>query len=86
MLFNKMNNYKSLTSVAKMREIYLVFLTIITVATASFNLSAEQSSDSKLLGLSYNTIQDDQIELIFEFSTEIFSLPAVKNLNGSCLC
>lgn len=73
-----MNNYKVFTSVAKMKKFYLVCLTILTVVTASFNLSAEQSSDSKLLGLSYNTIQDDQIELVFEFSTEILSLPAVK--------
>lgn len=78
MLFNKMKNYKIFTRVTKMRQIFLVFVTVFTVITASFNLSAEQLSDSKLLGLSYNTIQDDQIELVFEFSTEIFSLPAVK--------
>ena len=78
MLFNKMNNYKIFSSVAKIRQFYLVFLAILAVITASFNLSAEQPNDSKLLGLSYNTIQDDQIELVFEFSTEIFSLPAVK--------
>ena len=78
MLFNKMNNYKVFTSVVKMRNFYLAFLTILTVVTASFNLNAEQSNDSKLLGLSYNTIQDDQIELVFEFSTEIYTLPAVK--------
>ena len=78
MLFNKMNNYKISTSVAKIKQFYLICLAIFTVTTASFNLSAEQSNDSKLLGISYNTIQDDQIELVFEFSTEIFSLPAVK--------
>jgi len=78
MLFNKMKNYKIFTRVNKTRQIFLVFLTIFTFITSSFNLSAEQSSDSKLLGLSYNTIQDDQIELVFEFSTEIISLPAVK--------
>ena len=78
MLFNKMNNYKIFSSVAKIRQFYLVFLAILAVITASFNLSAEQPNDSKLLDLSYNTIQDDQIELVFEFSTEIFSLPAVK--------
>ena len=75
MLFNKMKNYIIFTHAAKIREIALVFLTMFIV---SFNLSAEQSNDSKLLGLSYNTIQDDQIELIFEFSEEIGSLPAVK--------
>jgi len=78
MLFNKMNNYKVYTSVAKMRKFYLACLTMLMVVTASFNLHAEQSNDSKLLGLSYNTIQNDQIELVFEFSTEINALPAVK--------
>ncbi|PHR82022.1 MAG: type IV pilus secretin PilQ [Colwellia sp.] len=78
MLFNKMKNYKIFTRVIKMRQVCLVFLTMLTIITTSFNLSAEQASDSKLLGLSYNTIQDDQIELVFEFSTEISSLPAVK--------
>jgi type IV pilus assembly protein PilQ len=78
MLFNKMKKYKNFTRVINMRHVWLVFLTIITLATSSFSQSAEQVSESKLVGLSYNTIQDDQIELIFEFSTEILSLPAVK--------
>ena len=33
---------------------------------------------SQLKGISYNTIQDDQIELVFEFSEEIYSLPDVE--------
>ncbi|WP_114327158.1 type IV pilus secretin PilQ [Candidatus Colwellia aromaticivorans] len=78
MLVNNMKNYKIFTRVTKMRQTWLVFLTILTLVTTSFNLSAEEASDSKLLGLSYNTIQDDEIELVFEFSTEILSLPAVK--------
>ena len=76
MLFNKIKNNKVFTKVAKMKQAWLVCL--LTLIAASFNLNAEQSSDSHLLGLSYNTIQDDQIELVFEFSTEIHSLPAVK--------
>jgi type IV pilus assembly protein PilQ len=83
MLFNKIKNYKNFTVEAKARQIWLVFLTILTLVTTSFNLSAEQENDSKLLGISYNTIQDDQIELVFEFSTEIFSLPAVKTSMNS---
>ena len=76
MLFNKIKNYKVFTKVTKMKQVWLVCL--FTLIATSFNLSAEQSSDSKLLGLSYNTIQDDQIELVFEFSTELLALPAVK--------
>jgi len=75
-----MKNYKVFTRVAKMKQVW--FVCLLTFITTSFNLSAEQVSDSKLLGISYNTIQDDQIELVFEFSTEIFSLPAVKTSMG----
>lgn len=78
MLFNKMKNYKNFTGAANMKQFHLYFLTMFTIVITSFNLSAEQLSDSKLLGLFYNTIQDDQIELVFEFSGEIDSLPSVK--------
>jgi type IV pilus assembly protein PilQ len=83
MLFNKMKNYKIFTGEAKIKQAWLVFLTILILVTASFNLSAEPANNSQLLGISYNTIQDDQIELVFEFSTEILSLPAVKTSMNS---
>ena len=78
MLFTKMTNHKTFTKVSQMRKNWLVYLTILTLAVTSLNLSAEQANDSKLLGIFYNTIQNDQIKLVFEFSTEILSLPAVK--------
>ena len=79
MLCNKMKNYNIFTRVAnKTSKVWLVCIAILTFVTIPFNLSAEQTSDSKLLGISYNTIQNDQIELVFEFSTEILSLPSIK--------
>ena len=78
MLFTKMTNHKTFTKVSQMRKNWLVYLMILTLAVTSLNLSAEQANDSKLLGIFYNTIQNDQIKLVFEFSTEILSLPAVK--------
>jgi len=78
MLFNKMKNYKIFSSVAKVQQVLLACLMMFVFISTSFNLSAEQAVDSKLLGFSYNTIQDDQIELVFEFSAEILTLPAVK--------
>ena len=78
MLFTKMTNHKTFTKVSQMRKNWLVYLMILTLAVTSLNLSAEQANDSKLLGVFYNTIQNDQIKLVFEFSTEILSLPAVK--------
>jgi len=72
-----MKNYKVFAEVANVKQSWLAFLTLITLVVSSFNISAEQVSQSQLQGISYNTIQDDQIELIFEFSAEIASLPAV---------
>jgi type IV pilus assembly protein PilQ len=78
MLFNEMKNYKIFSRVTKIRQVWLVCLTMLALVTASFNLNAAQEGESKLLALSYNTIQDDQIELVFEFSNDILSLPAVQ--------
>ena len=78
-----MKNYKIFTRVAEIRQAWLACLTMLTLVSTSFNLSAELASDSKLLGISYNTIQNDQIELVFEFSTEILALPAVKTSMNS---
>lgn len=77
MLFNKMKNYKIFTGTANLKRNWLAFLTLSTLVVASFNISAEPARQSELLGISYNTIQDDQIELVFEFSTEMSSLPEV---------
>jgi len=78
MLFNKMKNYKVFTGIANSQLSWLVALTILVLISTAFNAKAEQANNSKLLGISYNTIQDDQIELVFEFSNEISGLPAVK--------
>ncbi|MBL4763881.1 MAG: type IV pilus secretin PilQ family protein [Colwellia sp.] len=83
MLVNIMKNYKIFTRVAEIRQAWLACLTMLTLVSTSFNLSAELASDSKLLGISYNTIQNDQIELVFEFSTDILALPAVKTSMNS---
>ncbi len=78
MLFNKMKNYKIFTGVAKSQLSWFVGLTMLALVATTFNVAAAKADNSKLLGLSYNTIQDDQIELVFEFSHEISALPAVQ--------
>jgi len=77
MLFNTMKNYKIFAGVANLKQNWLACLTLLTLASASLSINAEEVSQSELQGISYNTIQDDQIELVFEFSAEISSLPAV---------
>ena len=75
MLFNKIKNYKRITN---SQLSWLVGLTMLFLATTAFNAGAAQANSSKLLGISYNTIQDDQIKLVFEFSNELSTLPAVQ--------
>ncbi|MCW8865139.1 MAG: type IV pilus secretin PilQ family protein [Colwellia sp.] len=77
MLFNKMKNYKIFTGVTNSQLLWLFGITLFALA-ATFKVNAQQAENSKLLGISYNTIQNDQIELIFEFSSEISALPAVQ--------
>ena len=72
-----MKNYKLFAEVANLKQGWITCLTILALITASFHISAEQVSQNQLKGISYNTIQDDQIELVFEFSTDITSLPIV---------
>lgn len=76
MLFNKMKNYKVFTKGANVKQYWLSCLALFALVIASFTISAE-TYESKLLGISYNTIQGDQIELVFEFSSYISSLPVV---------
>ena len=73
-----MKNYKVFTGLANLKQSWLACLTLLTLVIASFNINAEQTDQNKLLSISYNTIQDDQIELVFEFSTDIASLPVVN--------
>jgi type IV pilus assembly protein PilQ len=75
MLFNKMKNYKIFAETVNLKYSWFVFLTLLALVSVSISASAEQSDQNELQGISYNTIQDDQIELVFEFSTELSTLP-----------
>jgi len=72
-----MKNYKVFTGIASFKRLWLTFVTLAALVITAFNVSAEQAEQSQLVGLSYNTIQSDQIELVFEFSADIASLPDV---------
>ncbi|AAZ25362.1 type IV pilus secretin PilQ [Colwellia psychrerythraea] len=79
MLFNKMKNYKGFTAV---KELWLLNLFILSVFTLSFSVSAASNdvsiNNNELIGISYNTIQSDQIVVVFSFTKNITSLPIVK--------
>jgi len=72
-----MKNYKVFTGISSFKRLWLTFVTLAALVITAFNVSAEQAEQSQLVGLSYNTIQSDQIELVFEFSADIASLPDV---------
>jgi type IV pilus assembly protein PilQ len=77
MQLNKMKNYKIFAKLVNLKQCCVTILTLLTLVTASLSLNAEEVSTSELKGIYYNTIQADQIELVFEFSSEILSLPEV---------
>lgn len=77
MLFNKVKNYKIFAEAIHLKHSWFAFLTLLALVSASLSVSAEQSNQNALQGISYNTIQDDQIELVFEFSETLSSSPVV---------
>ena len=86
MLFNKIKNYKGFSEIINLRLNWLVCFTLLTLVATSLPIKAQESitqeqeqvSKAQLQGISYNTIQDDQIELVFDFSDEISALPTVE--------
>ena len=79
MLFNQMKNYKGFTAI---KELWLTTLFLLSMFMLSFSVSAANNEASinsnELIGISYNTIQSDQIVLVFSFTENITSLPIVK--------
>ena len=79
MLFNQMKNYKGFTAI---KELWLLNLFLLSVFTLSFSVSAANNdvsiNNNELVGISYNTIQNDQIVVVFSFTKNITSLPVVK--------
>ncbi|MGL1956063.1 MAG: type IV pilus secretin PilQ family protein [Colwellia sp.] len=74
MLFNKMKNYKIFTGFTNIKTLWLLGVSLFLFS--AFHVSATDAV--KLTKISYNTIQNDQIELVFSFSEKIEALPAVK--------
>jgi type IV pilus assembly protein PilQ len=79
MLFNQTNNYKSFIAI---KELWLTTVFLLSTVLLSFTVTAAGESDginnNELVGISYNTIQSDQVVLVFSFAQNIISLPEVK--------
>ncbi|WP_159821721.1 type IV pilus secretin PilQ [Colwellia sp. 20A7] len=78
MLSNKMKNNKICAKLVNLSYSWLASLTLLIFVILSFSINAAEATGTQLKSISYNTIQGDQIELVFEFSTEIHSLPVVE--------
>lgn len=84
MLFNKMKNKNFFAGVINLKQNWLVCLSILALVVASLGVRAQENASSELMsevqlqGISYNTIQNDHIELVFEFSDDITDVPAVE--------
>ena len=68
-----MKNYKSFTAI---KELWLA--TIFMFSTLLTSMSVNAADNNELVGISYNTIQSDQIVLVFSFAQDITTLPEVK--------
>ena len=75
MLFNQTKNYKGFTAI---KELWLASLFLLSTVLLSFSVNAANENNNELIGISYNTIQSDQIVLVFSFIENITSLPEVK--------
>jgi len=70
-----MKNYQSFTAAKKLWSIMPLLLSVVMLP---LSINAAEVSENQLVGISYNTIQADQIELVFNFSQAISTLPEVK--------
>jgi type IV pilus assembly protein PilQ len=79
MVFDKKNNFINFTCLQKQCfSIMTICLFTILSLTANANSEEVPSNDNELIDISYNTIQNDQIVLVFSFANSIDNLPAVK--------
>ena len=75
MLFNVMKNYKNFTAV---RKLWFIVPLLYSVMFFPMSVNAAEISTNQLVDISYNTIQTDEIELVFSFSDNIVNLPEVN--------
>lgn len=73
-----MKNYKVFTRITTNQLFWFLGLLMLVATATVFKAEAAQTEKSQLLEISYNTIQNDQIELVFAFSETIRALPEVK--------
>lgn len=69
MLFNRMKNYKGFS---------LLPLCLIILFCSLTQMVNANENNNQLTGISYNTIQAEQLALVFSFSEKISELPAVE--------
>ena len=69
-----MKNYKGFTAI---KGLWLTTLLLLSTSLLSVSTSAAEHNN-ELLGISYNTIQNDQIVLVFSFAENITILPEIQ--------
>lgn len=74
MLTNKSKNYKGFTA---MKELCLAALVLLSLMVTSTAIKA-MPANNEVVGISYSTIQTEQIEVVFTFASAINTLPEVK--------
>ncbi|TYK65247.1 type IV pilus secretin PilQ [Colwellia echini] len=75
MLFNTTKNYKGFIAI---KNIWLTTFFILSTTMLSLSAHAASVNNNEVVGISYNTIQSDQVVLVFSFAEKIEALPEVK--------
>lgn len=80
MLINQIKNYNSVTDIKRYRlGVLLSLLTsLLLLSLPSFGKATnEEVTTNALVGIAYNTIQSDQVELVFSFAQALANMPIV---------
>lgn len=78
MLFNKTKNYKGFTAIKELWLTTLLLLSTVLMSTSIHAAEVGTPSNNEVVGISYNTIQSDQIVIVFSMAENITTLPEVK--------
>lgn len=76
MSFHKIKNYKFVSGRTRAKIFSIMSLCLFAVSSNAADATNE--SEPSIVGISYNTIQNEQIELVFTMSSEVAELPTVK--------
>ena len=78
MSFNKIKKYKFVSGITRAKILSLIGFSLFALSANAAETEVKDSAEPSIVGISYNTIQNEQIELVFTMSADVAELPTVK--------